>query len=176
VAFALRDADWSEFSSRRFGFKVALPDARGWSLNDDSERWFALSHARSESSLDLRTWRTERRVHRDQCLEQVYLWRGDLRTSVEPVLSRRLSSPSQFDVHLLADVRPAETGGLQLVAIAYGAAVGRCYAAVFRTRAAGGGADAELGQRLRMMVDGCLERVEVLAIDQLPREPLRELR
>jgi hypothetical protein len=79
-------------------------------------------------------------------------------------------------VHQFADVRPAETGGQQLVAIAYGAAVGRCYAAVFRTRAAGGGADAELGQRLRMMVDGCLERVEVLAIDQLPREPLRELR
>lgn len=119
----------------------------------------------------IRSWRAERLVKKEDCLAQVYLWQGDLRFSGDPVLEVALERPRDYDVRLVADVRPADVAGVKLVAVAYGAAVGRCYAAVLETRAEGGGADAELGRRLRLFVDGSLNRVEAIGLEELPLKP-----
>jgi hypothetical protein len=105
-------------------------------------------------------------------LEQVYLWQGDLRSSETPVLETAMESPNGYDTKLVADVRPQAGVGLGLVAVAYGAKVGHCYAAVFKTHAEGNGADAALGRRLRLMVAGTLGRMQAISLEELPQERL----
>jgi hypothetical protein len=173
LAPTLVDADWGTLDSREFGFRMPVPDVHSWTARDAPRRWWSLEHPASRSTLWLRSWRAERRVSREQCREQVYLWQGDLRSSGEPLLDTRLARPRGFDVNLVAHVQPGSPAGLTLLAVAVGANVGRCYAAVLVTHAAGGGADSELGRRLRLFVDGTLNQVELISLEEVPFSPPR---
>ncbi len=156
--------------SRAVGLRVPLPDARAWSELDE-ERWFALTHEPSSSSLRFRTWRAPLRVSKDDCREQVYLWRSELRPRGEPMIEKSLGAPSGYDVGMRIDVERAESGAFTAVLLAYGAGVRRCYAAVFQTMVEHAGAESELGGRLRLITEGVLNRVELIDIEEIPGQP-----
>jgi len=158
----LADADWKSFESQRFRFRLMLPDADHW-IEQSDERWLKLVHTASESSLELRTWVASPRVTRHQCLEQLYLWQGDLRPMGDAMLTQPLMAPAGYDVELRIDLQTQS--GADSVAVAYGAQVRRCSAAVFRTHETKHDSEGGLGERLRLMVEGTLAKVEIIGID-----------
>jgi hypothetical protein len=95
-------------------------------------------------------------------LEQVYLWRKELRPRIDAIVERQLRAPSGYDVGLRVDL--IGESPKSAVALAYGAAVRRCYAAIFETTVVGND-DAELGGRLRLVVDGVLDRIEIMGVE-----------
>ncbi len=166
---ALPDRSWDVVESRRFRFRVPLPDAPNWRVVED-ERWFKLVHQPSGSSLSLRTWRASPRIDREDCQKQVYLWNSDLEPEAEAVVERSLVAPEGFEVGLRVDLAYDGGDDRKAIALASGAAVRRCYAAVFETRIAGDAGEAELGNRLRMVTDGVLNRVEIIGIEEVSRQ------
>ena len=66
-----------------------------------------------------------------------------------------------------------EGGGLEGYVLAVGSTIGRCYAAVFITRATGSGADEAIGRRLALIVGGVLGRVHVRSVDERALENSR---
>src|SRR5690606_1429389 len=116
----LADRGWAMVQSRAVGLRVPLPDARAWSELDE-ERWFALTHEPSSSSLRFRTWRAPLRVSKDDCREQVYLWRSELRPRGEPMIEKSLGAPSGYDVGMRIDVERGQSGAFTAVLLAYGA-------------------------------------------------------
>jgi hypothetical protein len=159
----LPDRDWESLASQRFGFRLPLPDAGRWDEVAD-ERWLTLVHRPTQSTLRLRTWRAAQRVTKEECREQVYLWRSELRPAADPVAEGALGAPAGFDVGVRIDLFAEGSQGRRALALAFGAAVRRCYAASFEPSLAGVD-EAELGARLRLITEGVFERVEVLGIE-----------
>ena len=164
---ALLDGGWQPFESASFRFRLMLPDRNGWREASD-ERWLTLLHPRSQSSLRFRTWVAGPRVSKDECLEQLYLWQGDLRPISDPVLTGSLAQPSGFDVGLRIDL--STQGSLASVAIAYGANVRRCYAAIAQTQAGPSESQEVVGGRLRLLVEGSLGSVVILGVEERAAE------
>ncbi len=159
----LPDRDWQNLASQRFGFRLPLPDAGRWDEVAD-ERWLTLVHRPTQATLRLRTWRASPRVTKEECREQVYLWRSELRPSSEPVAEGRLSAPEGFDVGVRVDLIAEGSQGRRALALAFGATVRRCYAASFETSLADVD-EAEIGARLRLITEGVFDRVEVLGVE-----------
>ena len=163
--YGLPDRDWESFVSQRFGFRLPLPDRARWAEVID-ERWLTLWHRSTKSTLRLRTWRASPRVTREECREQVYLWRSELRPASEAdaVAVGALAAPEGFDVGVRIDLFAEASQGRRAVALAYGATVRRCYAASFETDLADL-SEAELGARLRLATEGIFGHVEVLGVE-----------
>lgn len=84
----------------------------------------------------------------------------------EAVVDRRtLVTPLGFDTELVVGVEPTVLG-ISGYAIAIGADVGRCYAAVFTTTVAGNGAEQEVAARLGVAVDRILGSVRLRSVDE----------
>jgi len=149
-----------------FPIELKLPSKPSWQITD-GPTWLVLRHAQTSSELALRTWRAERLVRRSDCEAQARL----VRTSIpvvhdESVIDRRaLTTPSDFDTELSVGVEPTAQG-LSGYAIAIGASVGRCYAAVFTTRVSGKGAEQEVAARLGIAVDRILSSVRLRSVDE----------
>jgi len=149
-----------------FPIELNLPSKPAWQLAD-GPTWLVLRHAQTSSELALRTWRAERLVRRADCEAQARL----ARTSIpivrdESVLERRpLVAPADFDTQLVVGVEPTAQG-VSGYAIAIGAGVGRCYAAVFSTLVAGNGAEQEVAARLGVVVDQILSSVRLRSVDE----------
>lgn len=170
----LPDRDWQSFVSQRFGFRLPLPDAARW-IEVADERWLTLEHRPTRSTLRLRSWRAPQRVTKQECREQVYLWRSELRPTADAVAEGGLGAPEGFDVGVRVDLFTDAPQARRAVALAFGAAVRRCYAASFETSLAGI-TEAELGARLRLISEGVFGQVEVLGIEAFaepqPEPPL----
>lgn len=169
----LRGSSWRRIELPRFSLVVPLPEFAEWSIDDTTERWFVARHAGSSSELRLRAWSANRSVTPEQCETQARLW---LRAAPVPadddaVEVRRLRAPTGYHGQLIAGVRLIDAGSeLEGYALAFGAAVGRCYAAVFTTRGRGPRAEERVGATLAVVAGGMLERVEVGEVeDRAPR-------
>lgn len=171
---ALPDRNWQSFASRRFGFRMPLPDAARWAEVADAH-WLTLVHRPSQSTLRLRSWRAPPRVTKHECREQVYLWRRELRPPSDAVVEGELGAPAGYDVGVRVDLFAEALGGRRAVALAFGASVRRCYAAYFETSLADV-PETELGARLRLVTEGVFGGVEVLGVEELaepqPGRPL----
>jgi hypothetical protein len=113
-------------------------------------------------------------VSPEQCEAQARLWLPELApTAGEAAVARRaLRAPSGFHGSVVAGVgMPGAKGELEGYVQAFGAAVGRCYAAVFTTHARGAGAELRLGRTLGVVVGGILERVRARGIDDRAGRP-----
>ncbi|HEY6557261.1 MAG TPA: hypothetical protein VI072_08305 [Polyangiaceae bacterium] len=158
----------------RFSLVVPLPEFAEWSIDDKSEHWFVARHAGSSSELRMRAWSANRSVTPEQCETQARLW---LRTAPVPaaddaVEARRLRAPTGYHGQLIAGVRLLAAGSeLEGFALAFGAAVGRCYAAVFTTRGRGPRAEERVGATLAVVAGGLLERVEVAEVEDRALHP-----
>jgi hypothetical protein len=160
----LDDAGWAEVESRRQSLVVRLPQRDAWRL-DDRQPWFLARHPGTGSELKLRTWLAPRLVRPEECEDQARLWLRSIPAShPEAVVRRRLRAPAGFSGELVVGVEPGNEG-LEGHALAFGAGVGRCYAAVFTTRVSGTGSEDALGRRLVLIVEGVLERVQERKIE-----------
>jgi len=83
------------------------------------------------------------------------------------MLERALHAPDGYDVGLRIDLASLEPGVQRAVVLAFGASVRRCYAASFETSMSGSDG-AALGGRLRLVVDGILDRVRLRGLEELP--------
>jgi hypothetical protein len=144
---------------------VPLPVRAGWRIDDDVDRWFLARHAATGSELRLRTWLAPRQVRAEECQAQARLWRPSIPAiQEESVVRRRLRAPEEFFGEVVVGVEPGGDG-LEGHALAFGASVGRCYAAVFTTRASGPGSEEALGRRLVLIVEGVLARVRLRGVE-----------
>ncbi len=151
----------------RAGLSLRLPGPEDWQ-SEDTERWLTLSHTQSESSLALRTWRAARLVRIEECEKQARLWRPELPEIVPDnvVDERSLSGPPDYAVRMTVLVRRVESESfIEGWALVFGAGIGKCYAAVFRTKAAGSGAEAAIAERLAIASDRILPSVQEQGVD-----------
>jgi hypothetical protein len=148
-----------------FPLELGLPNKAEWQLAD-GPTWLVARHSATSSELALRTWRAERLVRRSECVAQARLARAAIpEIKEEAIVDRRaLSTPRDFDTELVVGVERTERG-ISGYAIAIGASVGRCYAAVFTTTAMGNGAEQELAARLGVVVDRILGSVRLRNVD-----------
>lgn len=148
-----------------FPVELALPSKASWQISD-GPLWLVLDHGLSGSRLALRSWRAERLVRRDDCEAQARLERLSLPVvHEEAVVDRRqFPAPADFDTQLVVGVEPTAQG-IFGYAIAIGASVGRCYAAVFTTRVDGAQAEDEVAARLGIAVDRLLSSVRLLGVE-----------
>jgi hypothetical protein len=149
-----------------FPIELDLPSKDSWQVSD-GPTWLVAAHSASSSLLAVRTWRADRLVRREQCEAQARLARPSLPiVRDDAVLERRaLSAPAQFDTELVVGVEPTG-GGLSGYALAIGASVGRCYAAVFTTAVNGTLAEQEVATRLGLAVDRILSGVRLRSVDE----------
>ncbi|HMJ15627.1 MAG TPA: hypothetical protein VK524_29625 [Polyangiaceae bacterium] len=170
----LRGASWRSVTLPRFALVVPLPEFAEWSIDDTSERWFVARHEGSRSELRVRGWSAARLGSDEQCESQARAWLPSIPEPApdDAVEIRRLRSPSGYHGRVIAGVRLAQDGAeLEGYALAFGAAVGRCYAAVFRTRATGARAEWLVGASLAVVAGGLLERVEATRVEDRAPHP-----
>jgi hypothetical protein len=161
----LTDAGWVSVESRRQSLVLALPMREAWRIDDAREPWFLARHAATGSELRLRTWPAPRQVRADECQAQARLWRPSIPPiRDEAVVTRKLSAPEAFAGEIIVGVEPGGDG-LEGHVLAFGATVGRCYAAIFTTRASGPGSEDTLGRRLVLIVEAVLPRVRLLGVE-----------
>ncbi|MEP7050974.1 MAG: hypothetical protein ABJB12_11490 [Pseudomonadota bacterium] len=148
-----------------FPLELRLPSKSAWQITD-GPTWLVARHEPTSSELAVRTWRAERLVRRSDCAAQARLARLSIpEIKEEAVVDRRaLGTPRDFDTELVVGVEPT-AHGISGYAIAFGASVGRCYAAVFTTRVEGRGAEQELAARLGLVVDRVLGSVRLRSVD-----------
>jgi len=156
------DRDWAERTLARVPLRLALPDARGWHASV-SGTFTVLVHAGSHSSLALRVTRAPRLVRPEACESEARLARPSLPEldASNVVEQRRLAAPLGFDTRLRVAVEPGKDGRVHGVALAIGAATGRCYVAAFETEDAGPRAAEDVADRLAIVVSGVFETLHV---------------
>jgi hypothetical protein len=149
-----------------FPIELSLPSKDSWQISD-GPTWLVAAQATSASLLALRTWRADRLVRRAECEAQARLTRPSIPiVQQEALLDRRaFTAPAGFDTELVVGVEPSAPG-ITGYAIAIGASVGRCYAAVFTTRTNGANAEREVASRLGVAVDRILSGVRVRSVDE----------
>lgn len=163
TAPAFETGRWGEYRSRRFDLVVPLPDGRAWRIDDHASGWLVATHPPTSSVLLVRTWTEDAIVNRERCEARARLWR-DLprRDSIELVEERAIPVPPDFDTHVEIGVQGAtgEDGAIEGVAMAFGGWAHRCFAYVLTTAAHGHGAERVVGERLAVMVEGSLAKIE----------------
>jgi hypothetical protein len=139
-----------------------LPDAQSWHAGA-SGTFTVLVHAGTRSTLALRVGPAARLVKPETCESEARLLRPSLpKLAAGEVVERRtLAAPHGFDTRLVVGVTLADAGRVHGVALAVGAATGRCYVAAFETEGVGPHAAEEVADRLAVVVSGVLETLHV---------------
>ncbi|HVY24925.1 MAG TPA: hypothetical protein VHB79_00185 [Polyangiaceae bacterium] len=148
----LEDKGWGVLRSSNLGLKLALPDAKGWTEPPnhavEGAGW-QLRHAATGSSLNLRRWRASRLPRVEACDTELRQRLPGLSTPDETnlVAVREVRVPQGFVTRISLVAQPGEGAKFRGQAIAVGAGVGECLAAVAQTEAA---SEVVLAERLRL--------------------------
>lgn len=169
----LQDRDWGVLRSASLGLKLALPEAKAWlgppTPPAPGAGW-ELRHEPTGTVLHVRRWRASRLPRIDAC-ELALRERTQLPIVDETnlVSSREVRVPQGFVTRITLVVGPGGAARVGGHAIAIGAGVGECIAAVAATECA---TEAELAERLRLL-DGALAHLRLTQIeDRIPtRQP-----
>lgn len=155
AAADLREGPFVGVRSERFGLAFALPDGRAWEVDDRKDRWLTARHARSASTLLVRTWREDENATRERCEAKARSWRDLPRREKADVFARRrLDVPRGYDTRLDLGVVPARAGApVAGFAMAFGGWAKRCFALVYITSAAGPEAERLLADRLEAITE-----------------------
>lgn len=169
----LEDRGWSVLRSKAQGLKLALPEGRSWlvapGVQPAGASW-ELRHEPTGTTLSVRRWRASRLPRVDACEEELRARTPDL-ASVDDtnfVASRRVRVPEGFVTRITLIALPGNAGRLRGQALAVGAGVGECLAAVAHTECV---TEAELAERLRLL-DVALGHVRLSHIED--RVPIPE--
>lgn len=156
------DEAWGSYRSRRFGLVLPLPEAAAWQIDDRGSQWLVATHAATVSELAVRMWQEDEIVNRDRCEARARGWRQlPPADDIEIVRRDRLPFPPEYDTAVSVGVVAPKPGApLTGVALAFGGWAHGCFAFVYRTTAAGPGAEMAIAARLAAMVDGTLAKTE----------------
>jgi hypothetical protein len=169
---ALSDHEWGVLRSAAHGMKLALPEARTWFVpaSAPAGAGWELRHEPTGTSLTVRRWRASRLPQVDQC-------ERELRQRVPGLLElddtnlvgeRQVRVPVGFVTRITLAAQPAPGQRLNGQAIAVGAGVGECVAAIAKTECRN---EAELAERLRLL-DVALSHLRLTSIeDRVPLPP-----
>ncbi|GEM_PF-1311294 len=159
------------------GYRVALPDARGWRAEANTGPWFSLSHSATHSQLWFGSWRASRILTIEECASKVRqaLPRvPELESPGATFEKAKVSVPGGFEGELsLAQARRASKTLGRAVLIA--ARPGACFAAVFLTQSSDSGALLRVLERLTVLADRTLMTARFQRIEQrVSRDKTRE--
>jgi hypothetical protein len=169
VEAALADRDWSVLRSPAHGMKLALPEARTWFVPATAPAGAAweLRHEPTGTSLSVRRWRASRLPRVQQCESEL---RQRLAGLIEVddtnlVGDRNVRAPLGFVTRITLVAVPAAGQRLRGQAVAVGAGVGECVAAIAKTECR---SEAELAERLRLL-DVALSHLRLTSVeDRVP--------
>jgi hypothetical protein len=171
------DTAWGSYRSKRFGLALPLPDAGAWRIDDRATQWLEASHEATGSELAVRMWHEDEIVNRDRCEARARGWRQLPPPEDIEVLRRdRVPVPPEYDTAVSVGVVAPRPGvPLTGVALAFGGWAHGCFAFVYRTTAAGPGAEMAIAARLAAIVDGTLAKLERQSdlAPEIPRDPAR---
>jgi hypothetical protein len=165
AAEAPRDAAPGEFRKielRAVPARVSLPNPGSWRASREGS-FVVLEQRTTSSRIVLRVWKAARLVRPAECEAEARLFRPAL-PRVDPVTlldERSIAAPRGYDVRLVVAVEEDGRGGVRGLALAIGAAVGRCYLAAYETQAEGASAFERVADRLATMVPGFVETVDI---------------
>jgi hypothetical protein len=169
---ALQDRAWGVLRSPALGLKLALPEARGWL--DTGERragaGWELRHEATGSTLSLRRWRASRLPRVDACEAELRQRTPELASVDETnlVAQREVRVPEGFVTRITLLALPGSGARFKGQALAVGAGVGECLAAIAHTECAN---EAELAERLRLL-DAALGHLRLSHVeDRVPTPP-----
>ena len=169
---ALQDRAWGVLRSPVLGLKLALPEARGW-LDTGEHRAGAgweLRHEATGSTLSLRRWRASRLPRVDACEAELRQRTPELASVDDTNLvgQREVRVPEGFLTRITLLALPGTGPRLKGQALAVGAGVGECLAAIAHTECAN---EAELAERLRLL-DAALGHLRLSHVeDRVPAPP-----
>jgi hypothetical protein len=148
------------FVSKRFGFRLPLPNGEAWKIDDHTSKWLEAKEPAESSTLLVRVWRDENRMTRDKCEATARSLRQlPKREGAEIVDSQRIDLPAGFDTQLDVALMDDTKGGFFGFVLAFGGLGRRCFAYVYATHTAGPGADQAVGDRLAKIVEGSLRAI-----------------
>jgi len=150
---ALQDRDWGILRSKAQGLKLALPEARAWletSARTPVGAGWELRHEPTGSTLSIRRWRASRLPRVDACEAELRERMPDLLTADDTnlVARREVHVPEGFVTQITLVALPGASTRLRGQALAVGAGVGECLAAIARTDCT---SELELAERLRLL-------------------------
>jgi len=133
--------------------KLALPEARSWleaSARTPVGAGWELRHEPTGSTLSIRRWRASRLPRVDACEAELRERTPDLLTADDTnlVARREVHVPEGFVTQITLVALPGATTRLRGQALAVGAGVGECLAAIARTDCT---SELELAERLRLL-------------------------
>jgi hypothetical protein len=146
--------------------RVSLPAPSSWQASREGS-FVILDQRATSSRIVLRVWRAGRLVRPAECEAQARLLRPALpRVDPSSLLDERsIAAPRGYDVRLVVAVEEDRRRAVRGLALAVGAAVGRCYLAAYETWAEGASAPERVADRLATMVPGFIETVEVEGVE-----------
>jgi hypothetical protein len=151
----LVDRDWAVLRSPALGLKLALPEARAWlasrgAVAGAARREWELRHEPTGTTLSVRRWRASRLPRVEVCEAELRERTPDLLVVDETNLvgRREVRVPEGFVTRISLVAQPAAEPRLRGQALAIGAGVGECLAAIVRTQCE---TEAELAERLRLL-------------------------
>lgn len=161
--------------SGRFNLAIPLPDAANFKIDDTTERWFVATHASTNTTLLVRTWREDEIGGRARCEDRARSWRAlPEREGSRLVEAHHIEIPPEHDTTAEVRIRPrTKTNPAEGFILAFGGWAHRCFAYVFITRDAD---EKTLADRLATMTTGSLARIQVeseLAPSRIPHEKPR---
>lgn len=173
---ALGDRAWGVLRSDALGLKLALPEARSWLPGSErppgGSSW-SLQHEPTGSALVLRVWRASRLPQLDVCQQELFQRSPELPEMNETnlIASRSVRVPEGFTTRINLLVVANKGAPWRGLAIAIGAGVGSCLAAVATTEC---GSEAELIERLRLfdIVLAHLRKIQIEDRVPAPAAPL----
>jgi hypothetical protein len=166
----LQDRAWGVLRSPSLGLKLALPEAKAWrpapAARAAGASW-ELRHEPTSTRLSVRRWRASRLPRVEACEAELRARTPDLPSVDESNLVSRRDAhvPQGFVTRITLVASPGTTTRVAGYAIAVGAGVGECLAAIAKTECS---SELELAERLRLL-DAALGHIRLTQIeDRVP--------
>jgi hypothetical protein len=172
TAFAEDPRPLPHFHSNRLDLDLPLPDGRAWRIDDHSRPELVATHAPTQSTVTVATFRADTVVGRDQCealaRERRLVPPGDLRTVESSVeITQR-----DYDTRVWVAIEAGSGPGSPLVGhvMAFGGFLRKCYAFDFATRVDAPEDEAVLSARLAFARARILGGLRLGTLTEVPRE------
>lgn len=159
-------------------FDLSVPELASWQRTDQRGR-VTLEHAPTSTKLVLRHWTTSRLVTQAQCEQELLsldpeaLIRAQRLASVEPVVTLDFLPGSDYRGTLSSKVMAEAQGPVLGWVHGVAAGLGHCLAFDAKTSSNGPSAQAQIGERLSILMDVIAASVRLRAIDERPKPEKR---
>ena len=172
VAFPDDPRPLPHFHSKRLALDLPLPDGHAWRIDDHTRPELVATHAPTQSTVSVATFRADAVVGRDQCealaRERHLVPSGDLRTLESSVEITQ----DDYDTRVWVALEPGSGPDRPLVGhvMAFGGFLRKCYAFDFSTRVDSSADEDVLSARLAFARARILGGLRLGTSTEIPRE------